>query len=564
MQITPQLVVFALLAALPAALLFLHGMRSRRRAAALAEIRAAWGRPRERKRDLDAIARYHHMRVEEEGGASVDEGTWADLGADDVFAWMDRTESAVGQQHLYHLLRSPGRAPEVLAEMDAHARRLAEDAALRERVQGSIRGVGLGDALYLRNLFLGPLPARPAAAFVFPLLTLAAVAALGLAVLSPGAGLLAVLAISIANTAIGHLYRGRVHGLVRPMRVLHALGVAGGELAAIGDPVLARPVEELRRHAPWLRKMNRVSRWLVFESHGDDLAGMVYAYANMLFLLDVNAFVFSVEALRRRRAGIARVFEAVGHLDAACAVAGVRAGLPAWCVPERLPAGEKALEARGLFHPLLEEPVANDLRAEGTGVLVTGSNMSGKTTFMRAVAINALLAGTVATCAAERWRAPALAVRTSIGREDSLLEGKSFFFAEAEAIGALLRSAEGGEQHLFAIDEIFRGTNTTERIAAATAVLEHLNRGPHLVLCSTHDLELLDLLGEGWEFHHFRETVEGGELRFDYRLRPGASSTRNAIRLLELTGYPPEVVRAADRTAEALLRAREAAPLPRG
>lgn len=553
MSLSPLLLKLLLLAALPLAAGALYLQRRRRRAAALEQIRGSWGRRIERTRDMDAIARYHLRRSERDGGWWVDDGTWADLGMDEVFAAADRAESAVGQQVLYDRLRSPADGT-TLRELDAHARAMAADPLLRERVQAAAREVGTGDALHLCNLFLGELPARPAGFFLFPLLTLVAVGALALVMVQPGPAILALVAVSVVNLGVQNAYRGRIYGLVRPMRVLHALARAGEELSRLDHPALERPVAELRQGSRALRGINRAARWLVFEAHGDDLAGMVYAYANMLFLLDVNAFVFSVEGLRRERAQIERVFAAVGHLDAACAVASFRQGLPRWCVPE--PGAAKELETEGLYHPLLEEPVPNDLSVEGTGVLVTGSNMSGKTTFIRALALNALLAQTIFTCAAGRWRGSALRVRTSIGREDDLLRGKSFFFAEAEAVGDLLRDAAAGEPHLFVIDEIFRGTNTVERIAAASAVLEHLNRGPHLVVCSTHDLELLDLLGEGWRFYHFRETIEDGELRFDYRIRPGTSSTRNAIRLLELSGYPAEVVQAADETAESLTRLR--------
>jgi MutS domain V len=559
MEISPALialVIFAAMVAVPVA------MRARRRPAVLAELRARWGRPLERPRDLHRIARYHELRAARDGTPAVDDGTWVDLAMDDVFERMDTAASAVGQQVLYDLLRTPRYDPAPLGEMDAHARRLAEDAALRERVQLAAHRVGTGDALLLCNLFLGELPARPAGWLLFPALTAVAAASVATAVFFPAVGLLAVLAITVVNLAVQHRYRGRIQGLVRPGAVLHALARAGEELAKIDDPALARPVGELRESAGRLRGIRRLAGYLVFERQGDDLADLAYAYLNMLFLLDVNAYVFSVEALRRRRADVERVFVGLGHLDAMAALASFRAGLDAWATPE-FTAPAKRMELRGLRHPLLEDAVPNDLATDGAGVLITGSNMSGKTTFIRSVALNALLAQTVCTVAASLYRAPFLRVRAFIGREDSLREGKSYFFVEAETIGHLLRDAEGEAQHLFVIDEIFRGTNTVERIAAAAAVLERLNRGPHLVLVSTHDLELIELLGGAWEFHHFREEVDDGGLRFDYQIRPGASSTRNALRLLELQGYPPDVVRAAHATADALSASRGAAATPR-
>ncbi|OYV71506.1 MAG: hypothetical protein B7Z72_06815, partial [Gemmatimonadetes bacterium 21-71-4] len=141
-----------------------------------------------------------------------------------------------------------------------------------------------------------------------------------------------------------------------------------------------------------------------------------------------------------------------------------------------------------------------------------------------------------------KWQAPFLRVRSSIGRADSVVDGKSYYLAEVESVLSLIRAKEGGTQHLFLLDETFRGTNTTERVAAAAAVLKHLDRGLDIVVVATHDLEVLDLLGGAYAAHHFREQVTNDELSFDYLLQPGPSSTRNAIALLRFMRYPEDVV----------------------
>jgi DNA mismatch repair ATPase MutS len=222
-------------------------------------------------------------------------------------------------------------------------------------------------------------------------------------------------------------------------------------------------------------------------------------------------------------------------------VAAWRATLPAWSAPEFTPPA-KALAAEGMYHPLLADPVPNSIAIDGGGVLITGSNMSGKTTFVRALGVNAVLAQSLATACAATWRAPLLRVRTSITGGDSLADGKSYYLAEIEAVLALVRAKEGGHQHLFLLDELFRGTNTTERVAAAYAVLAHLDRGLDITVVATHDLELLGLLGGAYALQHFTETVSGDDLTFDYRIRPGPSTTRNAIALLKVMQYPEAIV----------------------
>jgi len=275
----------------------------------------------------------------------------------------------------------------------------------------------------------------------------------------------------------------------------------------------------LRDGAKELSALRVQSWWLMFEpDQADGLAASVYEYINLLFLLDVNAFVFAVETLRDSANVARRMFESLGTLDAAQSVAKWRHSLPHWVAPDFTPA-RKALHVESLAHPLLTEAVPNSLDVAGKSILITGSNMSGKTTFVRALGVNAVL-----------------------GRTDSLIEGKSYYLAEVESVLALVRAKEDGQQHLFLLDEIYRGTNTTERVAAAYAVLAWLNRGLDVVIVATHDLELRDLLGDAYDTHHFREQVADENLTFDYRIQTGPSSTRNAIALLKVMQYPAALV----------------------
>ena len=143
-----------------------------------------------------------------------------------------------------------------------------------------------------------------------------------------------------------------------------------------------------------------------------------------------------------------------------------------------------------------------------------------------------------------------LRVRSSIVRADSLMDGKSYYMSEVESVLTLVRAKESGHQHLFLLDELFRGTNTTERVAAAYAVLAHLNTELDIAVVATHDVELLDLLSGTYAPHHFREQVADDGLTFDYRIQPGASSTRNAIALLRVMKYPESLVANAMATVD--------------
>lgn len=408
-------------------------------------------------------------------------------------------------------------------------------------------------AYLLPYLIYGELPDRPAAYRLTPVLSVAALGALVAALTTGVPGVLALVAICAVNIVVRLSYRRRVEAILGSLPAARALVFTGRELALprCGLPAVTRA--RLEAAAAPLRGLLRTTAWLAFETdRTDELSRIFYEYVNLVFLLDVNALLFSLGLLSTRRDALGELFDAVGEVDGALSTAAFRASLPFWCRPRFVAAGGP-VRLDDVFHPLLDAPAPNSLALEGTSLLVTGSNMSGKTTFLKALGVNALLARTLATCAARRHEAPPFAVLTSIGRGESLAEGTSYYFAEVRRVGALLRAAGGAAPHLFLLDELFRGTNTIERIAAAKAVLARLSGGPHLAAVASHDLELVPLLHGAYAPYHFRESVEEGVLSFDYRLRPGPSSTRNAIALLACASFPPEVVTDALATVEALL-----------
>jgi len=182
--------------------------------------------------------------------------------------------------------------------------------------------------------------------------------------------------------------------------------------------------------------------------------------------------------------------------------------------------------------------------------------MSGKSTFLRTLTINSILAQTIYTCFADEFLSPILKQFSSIRIDDNLFEGKSYYFQEVNIMGSLIAEAVQPSQSLFVLDEIFKGTNTVERISAAKAILSYLNRGNNIAIVSTHDIELADLLGDEYDLYHFTETIENDELQFDHKIKLGQLKTRNAIRLLELSNYPNEITTEARQISTTLRTAK--------
>jgi hypothetical protein len=246
---------------------------------------------------------------------------------------------------------------------------------------------------------------------------------------------------------------------------------------------------------------------------------------------------------------------ALGEAEALASMATLAHDEPDWCFPTLEPHGSPLLEAESLGHPLIPaaDRVSNDVTVgpPGSFLLVTGSNMSGKSTLLRALGVNAVLAQAGAPCCARRLRMPPLDVHTSIRVQDSLARGVSYFMAELERLKQVVDAAHAARaadqsRLLFLLDEILHGTNTAERRIAARNVIRHLVDTGAIGAATTHDLALAEepAIAECAQLVHFEEHFvddDGGStLRFDYRLRPGLATSTNALALMRLVGLPAE------------------------
>jgi len=498
-------------------------------------------RRNEPRRDIGLAAAYHNELPEDARGAALGDRTWKDLNFDEVFLSVDRTVSQPGRQYLYHLLRTPTQSRKPLERLEQAVQLFTREAPLADRVRGALSRLADFRAEHLVRLVLGELPRRPRLWWLFPLLTAGSLVCLALIGVWPRAFIVWV-AICVVNVGVQIVYKSRLKRFVPALHELPAFIRAAQTIGELASTAIVEETRCLRHGAKRMSILRRATLWLMFEpGQTNELASSAYEYVNLLLLLDMNAFVFALESLRGSQQLNRQMFEAIGFIDAAQSIAAWRATLPRWSAPTFVGA-RKSLSAEALVHPLVADAVSNSIDVEGTSLLITGSNMSGKTTFVRALGVNAILAQTLHTVCARGWRAPMLHVRTSIERTDSITEGQSYYLAELDSVRALVNAKSNDAQHLFLMDEIFRGTNTTERIAAASAVLRYLDQGLDLVVVATHDIEMLDLVGDAYTPFHFREQIVDGALTFDYLIHGGPSSTRNAIALLGVMKFPTSLV----------------------
>jgi DNA mismatch repair ATPase MutS len=266
-------------------------------------------------------------------------------------------------------------------------------------------------------------------------------------------------------------------------------------------------------------------------------------YVKVPLLSDVRNYNRAMSLIKKNSGAFLTLYQRIGALDAAAAVLSFRKSLPHWTCPEFLE--ENGIAAEGLFHPLLDAPVPNDVHIARSS-LVSGSNASGKSTFIKALAISGIFAQTIHTCPARVFRTRFALVVTSMAVRDDIIAGESYFITEIKSLRRVLDVAQDTYCTCY-IDEILKGTNTVERIAASAAVLRYIGMLDCLCVAATHDIELTRMLAGSWDNYHFSEQITDDGMRFDYTVKPGPSRTRNAIRLLGYMKFDDRIIADAQR-----------------
>lgn len=497
-----------------------------------------------RHRDFDSVKSYYHAVRKPE---DVDGRTWDDLDLDGVFHSMDRTSSLVGRQTLYKQLHRYEHETE-LAERTRQQTALRQEPAYTSSLQASLHRLDTEDTTYLAPLLLNPFPARPSWSWVIYLCATLPVLFLLGGLFFPKL-LFVAFGFVVVNAFIYLTYGQRIALYFAGFSQIDQMLSVAERLGKMPDPYSLPQLRFLRSGMDRLARLRRRLGVLIInrETLGE-IGQAVFAYLNLAFLLDVISFFRATTALQGEQMFLVSVFDSIGSLDAACSTASWIGGLSLVCVP-RFVDGLK-FEVSDLCHPLILSPVGNSINLQNRSALVTGPNMAGKTSFIKAVGVNVILAQTLHIALAREAYFPRSAVRSAIRREDNVSKGESYFYAEIQQILEFIHSSPT-RPCVFLIDEIFRGTNTVERIASSAAVLRHLSKS-HVVFVTTHDVELQRLLDGQFEMFHFCDHIVEGRYDFDYKLRPGPARSRNAIRLLALSKYPKEIVDEATAIADSL------------
>ncbi len=465
----------------------------------------------------------------------IDETTWYDLDMDDVFKRINACSSSSGEQYLYYELRSPSIDEKTYLERNRKIHLMEEQPALRLKLAQIISRIGRKRRADLSVAF-SPSAHGPIWLVIYIMLLLFLLASVLYAIVTPTVGIILPI-FSIALNGIIHEVRKR-----SCQRDFDAVNYTVSMVFALNrikklknpplDDYLEKPYENLKK----LRSVIRTGG--VLNSSVNTAAEFICT----VLLLDLITYEFLKNKLGRCHDDIFAIHETIGQLDSAISVASYRKSVNVFAEPELDFSHEKPyISVKSLIHPLISAPVPNDL-ITSSSVLITGSNASGKSTYLKSALLCALMSQSICTCCAKSYRASAFLIYSSMSLKDDIFAGESYYIAETRSLKRIMDRMNASVPLLCAIDEVLRGTNTVERIAASSTLLKAISESGTICIAATHDIELCALLNDSFALYHFEEQVGEDEMLFDYRIRPGKAESRNAINLLRLMGFDDEIV----------------------
>lgn len=491
---------------------------------------------------LDKIQIYHNEILEKKDAECIDNITWNDLEMDEVFLCINRTKSFIGEQLLYHRLHDVG-TEQNWKIFEEKAVCLEENETVRRKLEKKLTVIGKKEEDYHLPTFLmhTELWKIECGIWLYVLQVLLAVFLLGSIIYEHEVWIAGLLGVAIVNLLVYLRVKQQYEvflfsiGSLKEIIKLGKWMLDKEECGQFINTEVRNAVEELQ---PITKRM---LGWQSRKYAGmtGDMTAMLQDYLMGITLIDVAMFNHIMKMIHNKQDKVLFLYEFVGQMDMLLAIASYRKSMDKWCLPEICEYGE--IVCIGVAHPLLTHPVTNDFTLKQRA-MITGANASGKSTFMKALGVNVILAQTIHTCVAEYFSIPKLYVMTSMALRDDILTGESYYIREVKYLKRMLDGKRENMNTLCMIDEILKGTNTNERLAASSAILRYLAGTENFVLIATHDTELIYGMKEYYEQYFFESRIVGKDILFDYRIKKGIGGKSNAIALLELLKFPEEIV----------------------
>ena len=497
------------------------------------------------------ISAYYEKHPKE---LQIDDITWNDLDMDDIFKRMNYCLSSTGEEYLYYKLRTPELEEDKLKHLDEVVEYYSQNDDKRVAFQLLMNKLGTTGkySLYDYIDYLYQLPKRSNVKEIIQILfVLVGIACLWIQL---STGILLIVGWMLFQIFDYYKKKAEMEAYTVSLAYLMRMLKVADKVEAVLPEVCEKEREAIADASKKLKKSRHGAFWL-FNSGNSKTTGnpldVIFDYLRMIFHLDLIVFNNMLGTFVQEHEAIDVLVTQMGYMETTISIGLYRASLNnGFCKPQF---SYEGMEVEYGYHPMIENPVKNCICEQG-GVLLTGSNASGKSTFLKMLAINALTAQTIYTVAASKYNGAICCLYSSMSLRDDLENEESYFIVEIKSLKRILdQYRKTNVKILCFVDEVLRGTNTVERIAASTQILDSMKGEGIQCFAATHDIELTHLLEDHYANYHFEEEIKDGDVLFNYQLMKGRATTRNAIKLLEIIGYDDKVIEKARNQADIFL-----------
>ncbi|MGI6622348.1 MAG: DNA mismatch repair protein MutS [Clostridiaceae bacterium] len=522
----------------------------------ISSIKKTWGKLPENEFDeidLKNFSQLFRFRTKKKSDRVIDDTTWDDLEMDSYFELINGTSTSMGDNVLYSILRTPLYSKEQYQDRVELIDYWAEHQEERERIQILLANAGKfrpsrldvlvddSDFLEIDNKWL------------YKVLAFMPILAIPILFINIGFGMFwFILAMGI-NAFYHEKKAVSIHSGLEAI-------IQATRIVILAKTLCKNRIQKLKDKFDKLYELYKTLKPILSKGSlnnfiagfSGDMVSDSISLLNMVFLIDIWNYQSSIKFLNEHHEELAQLIEAIGEIDATISIASYRESLDLYCKPEIMwDSIDKSIniDAKEVIHPLIQNCTPNPVYSSKP-TLLTGSNASGKSTYLKTIAINTILAHTLGFCLAEKWISRPLFPITSMALKDSVLNGESYFIAEIKSLKRIFSMVNSNITCLCIIDEVLRGTNTVERIAASSRLLYHLAQENTCIFAATHDVELTHILDKVYENKHFEEEITDDDIKFDYKIKVGRATSRNAIKLLKIMGFKADIVSEANKAVE--------------
>lgn len=515
-------------------------------------LRRQWGKEHiENRAILDIRKLYDFLSKDREESFVIDDITWRDLNMDLVLGKIDHTKSLPGMNYLYNMLRNPLFDQKELEKRNNTINLFKSNKNLSIEIQWPLSILGKKHKADVFLYFEKGLNVKTNKLILYRILSILSYLSLVLLAINHQIGFTVFMVMLLVNAGIFQKNKTRVQEEIEVFRYLGNLVKSLEAIVRIDSVENYVDIHRLKELLKATSKINKNISKLNKSTYGASDLQILMDYIHMITLRETITFYNTVNMINENRESFIEIYKLVGEIDAHISIASYKDGLDYYTEPSLIEDNNSSyLYTESMYHPLLDEPVPYTFELKNRGALVTGSNASGKSTYLRSIGVNALFSQTMYLVLAKDYRANYYKLLTSIGTTDSIEDGDSYFMTEAKSLKRIIDVLNENQPVLCILDEIFRGTNTIERINAAREVLNYMMDRNSLVVAATHDLELTTMVNDRFNNYHFQEDIKENDIEFDYVLRKGPATSRNAIAILRYLGYPKEIYENADKRVE--------------